>query len=227
MKLSCFSISITLLFLHCRATEEIKPTLEVMPTPTQKDSLTYLALGDSYTIGQGVLEVERYPNQLAAVLSKKGILVKKPKIIARTGWRTDNLTNAIVNEKLDSNWSMVTLLIGVNNQYQNRPVSDYEVEFEQLLIRAIALAKGRKDKVFVISIPDYAFTPFGKNSSKISTEIDLFNEKNKKITEKYGVNYYDITPISRRGLAEPDLIASDGLHPSSKMYAEWVDLMTK
>jgi lysophospholipase L1-like esterase len=184
--------------------------------------MKYMALGDSYTIGESVAEPDRWPNQLSALLSAQKKVEMKPVIIATTGWRTDNLANAITIAKLKNEYDLVSLLIGVNNQYQGKPIDQYEIEFEQLLITAIALAGGDKEKVFVVSIPDYGYTPFGeKNREKISGAIDQFNASNKKITDHYHVKYISITDISREGLKDPSLVASDGLHPSGKMYALW------
>lgn len=186
--------------------------------------LKYLALGDSYTIGESVAEGERWPVQLAAQLRGIGIEIDNPRIIATTGWRTDNLKNAINIAQIKETYDLVSLLIGVNNQYQGKPVDQYAVEYEDLLKTAIALAGGNKAKVFVVSIPDYGFTPFGKpKQEKISKELDEFNEVNKRITESYGIQYFNITDISRDGLDDPELVASDGLHPSGKQYGLWVD----
>lgn len=183
-----------------------------------------LALGDSYTIGQSVAEADRWPNQLARKMAAGNVFVDSVRIIAKTGWRTDNLADAIATQQPDSNWNLVGLLIGVNNQYQGRPVSAYGPEFEALLQTAIALAGGNRAHVFVLSIPDYGYTPFGQsNQPQISAEIDQFNEVNRTITQQYGVAYYDITPISREGFARPELVASDNLHPSGVQYQEWVD----
>jgi lysophospholipase L1-like esterase len=193
---------------------------------TQTKEKKFLALGDSYTIGESVAENERWPVQLVAALNKNGKRFAAPKIIATTGWRTDDLKAAIKKENPPRDWDLVSLLIGVNNQYQGRSVADYAPEFEELLNMAIEFAGGDKSKVFVVSIPDYGFTPFGKEKQdKISKELDEFNNINKKISEKYGVEYFYITEISRRGLDEPALVATDGLHPSDKMYAEWVRLI--
>jgi lysophospholipase L1-like esterase len=123
---------------------------------------------------------------------------------------------------------MVSLLIGVNNQYQGKAVSEYESEFETLLLTAIQLAKGNKKNVFIVSIPDYGFTPFGKEKQQlITTALGEFNEVNRRIARKHGVRYFDITPISQKGLQHPELVANDGLHPSGKMYQEWVNLILK
>jgi lysophospholipase L1-like esterase len=187
-------------------------------------SLSYLALGDSYTIGESVSEEERWPNQLTDLLNKKGIPVSRPRIIATTGWRTDNLKEAMKKAGLKNEYDIVSLLIGVNNQYQGKPASEYEEEFENLLTDAMALAKGNPKNVFVVSIPDYGYTPFGREKQKIiSAQLDEFNAINKRIAEKHGVKYYNITDISRKGLEQPELVAADKLHPSGKMYRLWAE----
>lgn len=186
----------------------------------------FLALGDSYTIGQGVVEADRWPVQLVNRLQDQGISVEELKIIARTGWRTDDLLSAIAAENPAANYNLVSLLIGVNNQYQRKDISVYPVEFRQLLSKAIELCGGRKSGVFVLSIPDYGYTPFGaSNQTTISAEIDEYNRINREIANEFGVAYFDITPISREALAKPGYLASDQLHPSGEMYARWVDLM--
>lgn len=190
----------------------------------QTTAIKYLALGDSYTIGESVAETERWPVQLAAALSKKGIPVEKPTIIATTGWRTDNLKNGINIAQLKDKFQLVSLLIGVNNQYQGKPADQYAVEFEDLLKTAIALAGGDKERVFVVSIPDYGYTPFGEpKQEKISKELDEFNAINKRITAEHGITWFNITDISRNGLDDPALVAGDGLHPSGKQYSLWVE----
>jgi lysophospholipase L1-like esterase len=190
--------------------------------------IKYLALGDSYTIGESVSEAERWPVQLSEALRKKGKEIEGPRIIATTGWRTDNLGNAINIANLKPEYGLVSLLIGVNNQYQGKPIEQFRKEFEELLNVAIRLAQGKKENVFVVSIPDYGYTPFGKpNQGKISKELDDYNNISRNITGKYGVKYFYITDISRKGLDDPSLVASDGLHPSGKQYGEWVDLIVK
>jgi lysophospholipase L1-like esterase len=190
----------------------------------QPHTLSYLALGDSYTIGESVNESERWPNQLAEALTQKGTKVSQPKIIATTGWRTDNLKDAIIKADLKNNYDLVSLLIGVNNQYQGKPADQYAIEFEDLLKTAIQLARGKSTNVFVVSIPDYGYTPFGlPKKETISKQIDEFNAINKRISEKYKVAYYNITDISRKGLEEPSLVAADKLHPSGKMYTLWTE----
>lgn len=202
----------------------IMPVQNLPDNPTSK----FLALGDSYTIGESVAEDQRWPVQLVRSLRKKDQAFRAPTIIATTGWRTDQLRSAIETRDLDRDYDLVSLLIGVNNQYQGRSISEYEKEFSDLLQTAIDHAGGDKSRVFVLSIPDYGYTPFGKQKQEsISREIDAFNEVNKNITEDNGVTYIDITDISRRGLEDPALIASDGLHPSGKMYSLWVGRILK
>jgi len=207
----------------------IPPTENVMgQLPDKKQSIRYLALGDSYTIGESVAEEHRWPVQLVTELKKLGYAVDEAKIIATTGWRTDDLKRAIAASEIKKHYNLVSLLIGVNNQYQGKSPQSYAPEFEELLKTAVAYAGGDKSKVFVVSIPDYGYTPFGKDRQpEISKGIDAFNAVNKTITEKLGIKYFDITGISRNGFSDPELVASDGLHPSAKMYAQWVDVIMK
>ena len=199
----------------------------IEPITMSKDTtFTYLALGDSYTIGESVKEAERFPNQLADSLAVGGTKISTVKIVARTGWTTDELNNGINAAGLTSNnYSMVTLLIGVNNQYRGRSIEDYKPSFSALLDRAIQFAGGVKERVIVVSIPDYAYTPFGRGQQSISDGIDQFNAANEAITKAKGVVYAQITPISRQGLNDPSLVASDGLHPSGKQYSRWVGVI--
>lgn len=194
-----------------------------------ENPIRFLALGDSYTIGQSVPASQRWPAQLRDSLSARGFETDTLTIIATTGWRTDNLIGAIRNKDLESkNYNLVSLLIGVNNQFQNRPFSQYVNEFPALLDSAIRYAGGDKSNVFVVSIPDYAFTPFGQGSSdpdKISMEIDQYNAFSKSVADSLDITYFDITPISRLGLQIPSYVANDGLHPSGVQYTEWVKLM--
>ncbi len=218
-----YKFLLLLLPLLAATCTEKEPKSEIEPAK----QLTYLALGDSYTIGQSVLEIERYPNQLAEKLRPLGHDLNHVRIIAKTGWTTDELSAGIASSNLtaDSTYDLVSLLIGVNNQYRSRSVESYKPEFTALLNQAIGFTKGNKDRVFVVSIPDYAFTPFGNGRTDISEGIDAYNAANREITEAMGVRYFDITPISRQGLNDPLLVASDGLHPSGKQYAMWVSGM--
>jgi lysophospholipase L1-like esterase len=191
---------------------------------TNKGSFQYLALGDSYTIGESVSQSQSFPYQLKAALVQQGYPIADPKIIAVTGWTTGDLKDAIAQANITQKYSFVTLLIGVNNQYRGYSQSDYRTEFVQLLNTAIAFAGGNKQKVFVISIPDYSVTPFAQGSDikKIATEIDQFNAINKDESTKASVNYVNITDISRQAVTNPALVAFDGLHPSAQMYNLWV-----
>lgn len=191
------------------------------------EPVRFLALGDSYTIGQSVGVSERWPAQLANELGKKGYNVAEVKYIAQTGWRTDDLENAINSQLPLTGYNLVSLLIGVNNQYQGGSSQAYTPQFDNLLRTAIQLAGNHPEHVFVLSIPDYAYTPFGKGNMAISNQIDQFNVVNRFITQNYQVAYVDITPISRLGLAQPGLVAPDALHPSGAMYALWVDEIMK
>lgn len=186
----------------------------------------FLALGDSYTIGESVPPEQRWPVQLVARLREAGVNVADPQIIAHTGWRTDDLARAITRENPQGPFDLVALLIGVNNQYQGLTADQYRAEYPPLLKRAIAFAGGEASRVIVLSIPDWGATPFGGHtlSGPVTKQIDAFNAVNRAESEKAGVAYVDITPTSRRAIKEADLVADDGLHPSGKMYAEWVKL---
>ena len=185
--------------------------------------LQLLALGDSYTIGESVPEAERWPVQLVAMLSKSGTALEQPLIIAKTGWTTDELSAAIADHKPAGPFQLVTLLIGVNNQYRGRDEENYRQEFRSLLHQAIAFAGQRASRVIVLSIPDWGVTPFakGRDRLKIAAEIDRFNQINWEETDRAGARYVDVTPISRRAARDPHLVAEDGLHPSGEMYRLW------
>jgi lysophospholipase L1-like esterase len=186
------------------------------------EPISYLALGDSYTIGQSVDEKERWPNILIDSLQLRGYRVNNFLIRAKTGWTTGNLINSLDTDPISVQPNLVSLLIGVNNQYQSRSIKEYEQEFEILLKRTLNYVNNDTSAVFVLSIPDYAYTPFGAGSINISIGIDDFNSINRSITEKFSITYIDITDISRLGLVRPELVALDGLHPSGIQYAEWV-----
>lgn len=194
--------------------------------------MSYLALGDSYTIGEGVPAEARWPVQLAAALRSQKIAMPVPQIIAQTGWTTDELSAAMdaaqANGTLKPAYGFVSLLIGVNNQYRGRDVFNYRAEFSSLLERAIRLAHGRSDRVLVLSIPDWGATPFGQASgrdrAKISRELDDYNAAAKTICERQHVAFVDITPVSRELGGKPGMYVDDGLHPSQAMYAAWVKL---
>jgi len=187
--------------------------------------LSYLALGDSYSIGEGVAEAGRWPMQLARALREAGIAIADPRIIATTGWTTDELSAAMDDAEPLGEWDFVSLLIGVNNQYRGREVDDYLGEFASLLQRAIALADARAERVLVLSIPDWGVTPFARRElrspRRIARELDAYNAVARDACEAQGVAFVDITGISRDGGDAAAMLAEDGLHPSAAMYARW------
>ena len=185
--------------------------------------LRMLALGDSYTIGESVEMDQRWPHQFVSELRKLGADAVVPDYIATTGWTTSNLLEGIA-ARLDSDreYHLVSILIGVNNQYQGLDISIYEPELRNIIDRALEITEQDRSKLFILSIPDYAYTPFGKGDTIISNEIDIYNEINRDVALEYGITWIDITPISRRGLDDPVLVAGDGLHPSGAQYGEWV-----
>jgi lysophospholipase L1-like esterase len=193
--------------------------------PAGSNAMRFLALGDSYTIGERVDVSQRWPVQLAGAVRKDGINLGDPEIIAQTGWTTGDLLAAMDQAKPAGPYDLVTLLIGVNNEFQGREEDEYRQQFGQLLDRAIALAGGRANHVVVLSIPDWGVTLFAKYNgavkSQVAVAIDRFNAINKELTQKAGAAYVDITPLSR---AHGDLIADDGLHPNGEQYALWVKL---
>lgn len=196
-------------------------------TNMDTSTLKILALGDSYTIGQSVCQTCRFPEQLKdSLINVFNDTAFSLEIIAQTGWTTTNLINAINNQNLASNYDLITLLIGVNNQYQHKPFELYQNEFPVLIHKAIEAANGDKNKVIVVSIPDYAYTPFGQNDTffeTISSEIDQYNEFARTYCEEREISYIYITDITRLGLEQPELVASDGLHPSEIAYTKFVE----
>jgi lysophospholipase L1-like esterase len=190
--------------------------------------LSYLALGDSYSIGEGVEERGRWPMQLAQGLREAGIALADPRIIATTGWSTDELAAAMDAAEPLGEWDFVSLLIGVNNQYRGRGVDDYVGEFTHLLQRAISLANARPNRVLVLSIPDWGVTPFARKELRsprqIASELDAYNAAAREVCSAHGVAFVDITGISRDGGDASVMLAEDGLHPSAQMYAAWTRL---
>jgi len=192
-----------------------------------KHIFSYLALGDSYTVGEAVPLNESFPYQAVQLLRKSNLHFHAPEIVAKTGWATAELAEHILHTKLNDHYDFVTLLIGVNNQYRELSIDDYSNDFEFLLRKGIHFAGEKKENVIVLSIPDWAVTPFAKkrDAKKISTEIDAYNKINRTITERYKIKYLDITPNSRLAKEDSSLIAKDGLHPSGKTYAEWAKML--
>lgn len=198
-----------------------------MANEPNQTKMTYLllALGDSYTIGESVPAPDNFPNKSVQLLKNSGYNFKAAEIVAKTGWTTDELQNNIRSHIFTPPYDIVTLLIGVNNQYRGRPVDEYKPQFEDLLKQAIQFAGGKAGHVIVLSIPDWGVTPFaaGRDRDQIAREIDAYNAANKTISETYNVHYIDITPWTREAAHDLTLVASDGLHPSAKEYNRWAD----
>lgn len=198
-------------------------------TSSIEKKYNYLALGDSYTIGQSVLAAENFPTQVVSIMLNNATPFLPARIIAKTGWTTDELETGIsianTENPLLPTYDFVSLLIGVNNQYRARSVENYKPEFEALLKKAIAFAGNKPEHVVVLSIPDWGVTPFaaGRDRAQIAREIDAYNHANKKIALQYSVHYIDITPWTREASNDPSLLAEDGLHPSGKEYKRWAD----
>lgn len=205
----------------------LNPRAYTQQTMNTSKQVSYLALGDSYTIGEAVEHDQRFPFQLVYSLRKRSINIADPIIIARTGWTTDELKLAINDAKPENAFSLVTLLIGVNNQYRGRSIEEYRIEFTALLHRAIGFVCGNASHVVVVSIPDWGVMPFaeGRDRKQIAKEIDAFNAVNWEESVRLGALYVDITPISREVVRYPELVASDGLHPSAVQYKYWVELI--
>lgn len=210
-----------------------EPTATVSAEPTQPvveedGGLRYLALGDSYTIGQSVSESERFPAQLANQLRDVGVDVADPEIIARTGWTTTDLMAGIREVDPQGPYDLVTVLIGVNNQFQGWDVEEYSIGLDEVLERAVEFAGDDASRVVVLSIPDYGVTPFAARIGPgyVAEQIDLFNGIKKRQADGIReLKYLDITPISREAKSDLSLLADDDLHPSGKMYARWVELL--
>ena len=198
-------------------------------TFSQKDSLSFLALGDSYTVGTSERPENSWPQQLVKTLTKKGILSKAPKIIAGAGWTTEKLISEVQSSNLNSEYDLVSLLIGVNNQYRGLDINLFRKQFSSLLEKSISFAGNDTSKFFVLSIPDWCVMPFAalRDKEKITWEIGKYNAIIKEEVAKRNVLYIDITKLSRRAIVDKTLIASDGLHPSKKMYRIWVKKIIK
>jgi lysophospholipase L1-like esterase len=193
------------------------------------DDNRFLALGDSYTIGEGVAAADPWPAQLVTMLRAQGVTLDAPEIIARTGWTTDELAAAIDAHALRPPYALVTLAVGVNNQYRGRDLENYRTEFRRLLERAIALAGDRPQRVIVVSIPDWGVTRFGRESGRdaaqVAREIDAYNGANAQIAKKLQVHYVDVTAASRDDADRSEMLVADGLHPSATAYRRWTQLI--
>lgn len=196
---------------------------------------SYLALGDSYTIGEGVLPEDNFPSQTVKLFNQTSVGVDNrrqgftaPKIIAKTGWTTDELDAAIDEANISTHFDIVSLLIGVNNQYRGRSVSEYKVQFDHLLQRAIGFAAGKTNHVFVLSIPDWGVTPFadGRDRAEVAAAIDAYNDAAKNICEQYRIVFIEITISQRVDGTKEDFLVSDGLHPSGKEYLKWAEKLS-
>jgi lysophospholipase L1-like esterase len=234
-------LSATLLIWSACSTEIIStmegtaPSTSSLPNtslPFRSGPASYLALGDSYTIGQGVDPSENYPNVLTENLRKRGIHIKDPVIVAVTGWTTKDLMQGIDHAQLqDQQFDLLTLLIGVNNQYRGQSLEDYGQDFRKLLATSLKFVGGDANRIIVISIPDWGVTPYAtslhRDKQQIATEIDLFNEKNKSLTLQSGIRYLEITNEYRSLGHLQQYLATDGLHPSRKVYARWAELLAE
>lgn len=217
---------LSFLLLNCDKKNDL-PAVVTSPVtpPVTVTAKKYLALGDSYTIGQSVPEADRFPVQTKKWLTDKGINMDAPQIIAATGWPTTSLQNAISSQNPSGPYDVVSLLIGVNDQYQRHDTIGYRDRFLQLLNTSIQLAGNRRNRVFVLSIPDYSVTPFAmfSDTAFIRQQIEQFNVINKEVTLQSLCNYLDITPSTREAKYDHSLLASDGLHPSGKEYKKWAE----
>lgn len=229
-----FELCMALFFVFC-SKEKVEKYTTTNSVTNNNDSNTvvkpkikYLALGDSYTIGQGVSISDNFPNQLVDKLIDNGLELDELKIIATTGWSTDDLLQNIYRSSLHSNYNLVSVLIGVNNQFRKMDTALYKTQLVEIIEQAIVYAGNKSENVIALSIPDYWYTPFGQNyPEKTIEEIAWYNSTKKNICATYKIKWYNITPISQRGLDEPDLVATDNLHPSEKMYALWVNELYK
>lgn len=217
------TMTVSLVFLGCNSTTENSEG----NTPAEPENFKLIALGDSYTIGQSVCESCRFPAQLKDSLQARYTALDtfNLEIIAQTGWTTTNLKNAISSANPETDFDLVTLLIGVNNQYQSKPFELYETEFVELVSTAITLVGGDASKLIVVSIPDYAYTPFGQGSNalNISTQLELYNSYAQTYCANNNLKYVYITDITQEGINNPALVATDNLHPSTLAYTKFVE----
>jgi len=216
---------LSLILLGCCLFQACTSDVISDPTENENEGLHYLALGDSYTIGQGIDAESAWPQQLAEQLEQQDISIDEVSIIAKTGWTTRQLLDAIDREAPQPQ-DLVSLLIGVNNQFQKQDFSIFQAEFDELLSRSLELAFDRRNRVFVVSIPDYGVTPFGADRGvEVGVEIDKYNNFIRERCVAMDISYIDVTGISRELMDEEDALASDQLHPSALQYAMWVEVI--
>ena len=222
MNCRALAFAIVLVLGGCAARHD-----RTLPAAETAGTARFLALGDSYTIGEGVASADRWPEILAGRLATSGVAIGQPEVIARTGWTTGELSDGIDAAEPRGPYALVTLMIGVNNQYRGRPVDEYRRDLDALVTRSIAFAGGRPGRVIVMSIPDWGATPFasGRDRAAISAEIDRFNAVAHAAAEHSGTRWADVTQVSRRAGHEPALVAGDGLHPSRAMHVAWTDVV--
>lgn len=227
LKISLLTLSVGLTFFGCNSSADTPDGSPDTENPVAPENFKLIALGDSYTIGQSVCETCRFPAQLKDSLQARYTALDtfNLEIIAQTGWTTSNLKNAISSADPQTDFDLVTLLIGVNNQYQNKPFELYETEFVELVSTATSLVGGDTSKLIVVSIPDYAYTPFGQGSNalNISTQLELYNTFAQTYCAENNLKYVYITDITQEGLNDPALVASDGLHPSTLAYSKFAE----
>lgn len=219
------ALCLLLLASHC----VLASTWAQTKPDTMQHHYTFLALGDSYTVGEGLPLHKSFPYQTVSLLRKAGYSVSAPEIVAKTGWTTDELEAAVSEHTFLPKYDFVSLLIGVNNQYRGRDIIEYKEQFERLLKRAIDLAGGRPEHVVIVSIPDYGLTPYGQklDTGKIAREIDAYNSLNRALSVQFKTLYADVTELSRTAGSEPGAVTADGLHPSEKEYAKWAKLVVQ
>lgn len=219
MKTTLLFLALVLSLTACKSRQDTSS----FNHPENQKTIHFLALGDSYTIGESVCEVCRFPEQLKIALELALNKKIELNIIAKTGWTTTQLKEAIAKENPTDKNDLITLLIGVNNQYQNLHFNVFEIEFPELLNTAITKANGDKKRIIVISIPDYSFTPYGKGNSKITEDLEAYNAFVENYCLANNISFVSITDITQRGLKITRLVANDGLHPSKKAYAKFVE----
>jgi lysophospholipase L1-like esterase len=201
-----------------------KPSEAALKPKNDSTSISWLALGDSYTIGQGVNTAERFPAQTLELLKLRSIKTAQLTYVATTGWTSGELDKSMSQQNL-AYYDFVTVLIGVNDQFQGIDTSTYSKNFKSILNRAIQSTRGESQHVLVLSIPDYSLTPEGKklDTTKIKREIDLFNRLNKNLANNFKCQYLDITVLGREAKSNPTWVAKDGLHPSAVAYKNWAN----